>query len=203
MNSAVDGDQRGRLDAERRGDFFLSASSAFTVAIRIAGLMPAAVVLPPDPPLTPDTACRRSPAGSASAEARTYRPRQSRPASACRCRGPACRSGRRRRRPMRSRSAPRRTAAAAAPRIDCDAHAGLDRAGRRIARRMPLVPAEFLGALSQIAPHIAFGASGGRFLIRNSTGSIFTLSASSSISTSVMKEPCGCRARASGAAGRC
>src|SRR4051795_6705029 len=39
--------------------------------------------------------------------------------------------------------------------------------------------------------HIAFGASGGRFLIRNSTGSILTRSASSSISTSVMKEPCG------------
>src|SRR6185436_20587885 len=31
--------------------FSLSASSALTVAIRIAGLMPAAVVLPPDPPL--------------------------------------------------------------------------------------------------------------------------------------------------------
>ena len=37
------------------------------------------------------------------------------------------------------------------------------------------------------ARHIAFGASGGRFLIRNSIGSIFTRSASSSISTSVMK----------------
>ena len=87
--------------------------------------------------------------------------------------------------------APRRAAAAAAPRVDRHAHAGLDRAGRRVAGRMPLVPAELRGALRRYAAHIALGASGGRFLIRNSTGSIFTRSASSSISTSVMKEPCG------------
>ena len=67
----------------------------------------------------------------------------------------------------------RRPAAAAAPRVDRDAHAGLDRPRRRIAGRVPLVPAELLGALRRYAPHIALGASGGRFLIRNSTGSIF------------------------------
>ncbi len=48
----------------------------------------------------------------------------------------------------------RGSAAAAAPRVDRDAHAGLDRAGSLVAGRMPLVPAEFRGALLQVrAPH--------------------------------------------------
>ena len=63
--------------------------------------------------------------------------------------------------------------------------------GVGIAGRMPLAPAELLGAALEVLRHIAFGASGGRFLSRNSTGSIFTLSASSSIRISVMKQPCG------------
>ena len=85
----------------------------------------------------------------------------------------------------------RRTAAAAAPRADRHAHPRPDRSRRGIARRMPLAPAEGLGALAQIDRHIALGASGGRFLIRNSIGSSFALSASSSIMISVMNDPCG------------
>src|SRR4029079_1534367 len=42
-------------------------------------------------------------------------------------------------------------AAAAAPRADRHAHAGLDRSRRRIAGRVPLAPAERLGALAQVA----------------------------------------------------
>src|SRR5258707_1167789 len=52
--------------------------------------------------------------------------------------------------PIRLHPAP-----AAAPRADCDAHAGLDRSRRRVACRMPLVPAEFRRAFAQVAaPHL-------------------------------------------------
>src|SRR5580658_4429780 len=52
----------------------------------------------------------------------------------------------------------RGSAAAAAPGVNRDAHAGLDWSGALVARRMPFVPAEFRRALRQVsAPHCIGG----------------------------------------------
>ena len=68
----------------------------------------------------------------------------------------------------------------------------LDRARRRVAGGWRLLQPNALGAHREVARATSRSApSGGRFLMRNSTGSILTWSASSSISTSVTKQPCG------------
>ncbi len=84
-------------------------------------------------------------------------------------------------------------AAAAGPAVRRAAHAALDRARRGIARRMPLAPADLLGAHLEVpAPTARSGASGGRLRRRSSSGSSRSRSASSSITISVMKQDCGC-----------
>ena len=85
-----------------------------------------------------------------------------------------------------------RAAPAAAPLVRRAAHAALDRARRRVAGRVAPAPAELLrGNREVLAATSRSALPAGRFFMRNSTGSIWTLSASSSISISVWKQPCG------------
>ena len=134
--------------------FSFSASSALIDAMRIAGLMLPAVVLPPEPGA--DAVHRVADLGR---DLRRLQPERF---------GGDDRDERARAGADVLRADPhdhaavggdlavrlRRAAAAAAPRADRDAHAGLDRTGRRVAGRVPLVPAERRRALAQVrAPH--------------------------------------------------